>query len=482
MRNCIKYTALVGLFKFITMFALIFFYCTFAIAEDKYYQAVMSKLKEPWKGDLDGMIERRTIRALVVFNKTNFFLDGLTTRGITYDALMEFENYLNEELKRKHLKLHVITIPVTRDQIFSFLEQGLGDIAAANLTITPERLGSVDFSIPFYSQVRELVVTSSSTGKLEGLKELSGKTVAVKKSSSYYQSLLKHNLELVKAGKSPIDIQPVDEHLETEDILEMVNADLMAITVADNYLLDFWAQVFNQMIVHPNLSLRNGGKIAWAIRKNSPQLRNVINAFVPKVKKGTLMGNILFKRYLQNTQWVRNALGPEDVARFQDTIKYFKKYASQYGFDWLMVAALAYQESRLDQSVRSSRGAVGIMQLLPSTAAGNPINIENIDLIDNNIHAGVKYLDFIYERYFNQPDIEEFDKILLTFATYNAGPAKVISLRNKTKAMGLNPNVWFSNVEVAAARVIGRETVQYVSNIFKYYLAYKHILSETEKK
>jgi membrane-bound lytic murein transglycosylase MltF len=233
------------------------------------------------------------------------------------------------------------------------------------------------------------------------------------------------------------------------------------------------------MNVHQHLSLRNGGKIAWAVRKDSPQLRKIINAFVLKIRKGTLMGNILFKRYLQSTQWVRNSLGPEDVARFQGTIKFFKKYANQYGFDWLMVAALAYQESRLDQSVRSKKGAVGVMQVLPSTAAGNPINIEDIHLIENNIHAGVKYLDFIYHRYFNHAGIEEIDKILLTFAAYNAGPAKVKSLRKKTATMGLNPNIWFRNVEVAAARVIGRETVQYVSNIFKYYIAYKHILSTT---
>ena len=451
-----------------------------ANANDEYYQIAMSRLKEPWKGDLAGMLERRTIRVLVTFSKTYFFLDGLTTRGITYEALNQFENYINNKFKRKALKIHIVTIPVTRDLIIPYLEQGLGDIAAANLTVIPERLKSVDFSSPFYSQVKEIVITSPSTGKLNGIGDLSGKTVAVRKSSSYYQSLLKQNEEFNKNGQLAINILPVDERLETEDILEMVNADLIPITLADNYLADFWSQIFGEMIVHQNLFFRDGGKIAWAIRKNSPKLKEIINEFVPTIRKGTLLGNILFKRYLQDTRWTKTALAPDDVARFQQTIAFFKEYASMYGFDWLMVAALAYQESRLDQKARSSKGAVGVMQLLPSTAAGNPINISDIHLIENNIHAGIKYLDFIHHRYFDKPDIQELDEILFTFAAYNAGPAKVRSLRRETKAMGLNPNIWFRNVEVAAARVIGRETVQYVSNILKYYTAYKHILLRTE--
>jgi membrane-bound lytic murein transglycosylase MltF len=147
-----------------------------------------------------------------------------------------------------------------------------------------------------------------------------------------------------------------------------------------------------------------------------------------------------------------------------------------------MVAALAYQESRLDQSKRSPKGAVGVMQLLPSTAAGPPISIRNIEKLEKNIHAGVKYLRFIYDQYFKNGPMNELNKVLLTFASYNAGPARVEGLRRRTKKMGLDPDIWFRNVEVAAARVIGRETVQYVSNIFKYYLTYKQVSANMAQK
>ncbi len=230
------------------------------------------------------------------------------------------------------------------------------------------------------------------------------------------------------------------------------------------------------------MALKSGGRIAWAIRKKSPQLKKVLNQFVKEIRIGTLFGNIMANRYYKNTKWARNALSPKNIKRFNQTIDLFQKYASQYGFDYLMITALAYQESGLDQSRRSQRGAVGVMQILPKTAAGHPINIMDIHELDKNIHAGVKYLHFLYNNYYKDAPMDHLNKVLFTFASYNAGPAGVARLRRRAKKMGLNPNVWFNNVEVAAARVIGRETVQYVSNIFKYYVAYKQIMTTKDKR
>ena len=442
----------------------------------------LKRIMAPFKGDLDELVKRRIIRALVVYSKTNYFLDGPTERGITYDTLKQFEKDLNQTLKKRHLKIHVVLIPVARDKLVPYLAEGRGDIAAAHLTETRQRLKKVDFADPFYAQAKELVVTSSDALTIKSLENLSGKTVFVRKSSSYYSSLQKLNQRFKKKGKPPVKIQPANEYLETEDILEMVNADLVQITVADDYLANFWKQIFPNIRIHNKLFVRSGGKIAWAIRKNSPQLKKAINQFVKKSKKGSLLGNILIKRYLQNTKWARNSLSPEDVERFKKTIVFFKKYAGQYGFDWLMVTALAYQESRLNQKLRSPAGAVGIMQILPGTAAAPPIEIPDIQKLDRNIHAGVKYLRHIYDQYFKDSHMDDLNKVLFTFASYNAGPNRVASLRSKAKQMGLNPNIWFQNVEVAAAKVIGRETVQYVSNIFKYYIAYTQIAGKMERK
>jgi membrane-bound lytic murein transglycosylase MltF len=160
-------------------------------------------------------------------------------------------------------------------------------------------------------------------------------------------------------------------------------------------------------------------------------------------------------------------------------VELFKRYAGQYRFDHLMIAAQAYQESQLDQTKRSQAGAVGVMQVLPKTAKDPVVGIPDITRLDNNIHAGVKYLRFMTDRYFNQPGMDATNRTLFTFAAYNAGPAKVTRLRKQAAQEGLDPNLWFGNVERVAAKVIGRETVQYVSNIYKYYVAYR-IVAERE--
>lgn len=453
-----------------------------ARADQAFTDQALKALKEPWKGDLDGMLKRRVIRALVVYSNTNYFLDGATARGITYEALRQFEKYLNKKAKTRHLKVHVLMVPVTRDKLIPYLVQGRGDIAAAMLTETAERRKQVDFGDAFSDNVRELVVTGPGAPPIKSIEDLSGKSVYVRMSSSYRRSLDKLNQRFKRAGKPPVIIDPADELLETEDILEMVGAGLVPITVSDDYLAELWARVFKNLVVHQKLALRSGGRISWAFRKHSPKLKKAVDRFVAKNKKGTLMGNILIKRYLQNTKWVTNAYGPEDVERFNQTMDFFKKYSAKYGFDWLMVTALAYQESRLDQSKKSPVGAVGVMQILPSTAAGPPVEIPEVNKLEQNIHAGVKYLHYLYNRYFKDEPMNQLNKVLFTFASYNAGPARVAGLRQEAVKMNLNPNIWFQNVEIVAARRIGRETVQYVSNIFKYYLAYRMMTQRLAKR
>lgn len=459
-----------------------------AAVDDTPPDKFIMKIKQPWTGDLPGMEKRRAIRVLVTYNKTNYFLDGARERGITYEAMQLYEKFLNRQLakqgkKKKHLKMHVLLIPVARDQLFSYLVQGKGDIAAANLTVTPARLKKVDFCAPFATGVEELVVTGPGAPALTKLDDLSGKEVYVRRSSSYFESLKKLNRQLKKKGLEPVKIELADENLETEDILEMANAGLVPITVADSHLAGFWSKIFKKIKVHDKLALAKGGKIAWAVRKDSPKLMKSINAFVKKNKQGTLMGNILIKRYFEDTKWAKNALTPENIERFDRTTRFFKKYADKYGFDWLMLTALAFQESGLDNSKVSPVGAVGVMQIMPSTASGPPVSIPNYKKMEANIHAGTKYLRWIYDQYFkDDPKVNQLNKVLFTFASYNAGPARVAGLRKRAAKMGLDPNLWFHNVEEAAARAIGRETVQYVSNIYKYYIAYRQIMAQQQQR
>jgi membrane-bound lytic murein transglycosylase MltF len=421
----------------------------------------------------DDMKADRRIRALVVRSKTFYFFDGAQQRGLSYDALMAFEEFVNKKLKSKTLKTHIVFIPVTRDQLLPALLAGYGDIAVANLTITPEREEQVDFSVPILKDAREVLVTGPAAEPVSFVEDLSGREVHTRRSSSYFTSLSALNERLVEAGKPPVKISMVDEHLEDEDLLEMVNAGLIPAIVMDQHKAKFWQQIFKEIKVHGGVVLRRGADIAWALRKDSPGLQKMLDEFLRQNGEGTLLGNMLLKRYLKDTEFVENSLSTPEMQKFNSTAHLFQKYADRYDFDWLMVMSQAYQESRLDNNARSHTGAVGIMQMLPSTAADKNVNIPNISTLENNIHAGNKYLRFIRDRYFENEPMDELNKTLFSFAAYNAGPARVAKLRREAERQGLDPNVWFDNVEIIAAKRIGRETVQYVSNIYKYWVAYR---------
>jgi len=438
--------------------------------------------REPWIGDFNKIVEKRRIRVLVTYSKTFYFFDRGQQRGISYDLLKEFEKYVNKKLKAKTLKVNVVFVPVRRDELIPGLVEGLGDIAVANLTITSQRQKFVDFSSSLLTGVRELLVTGPAAPSVVSTDDLAGKEIHVRKSSSYYESLVQLNASFEKNDKQPMQLIWADDTLEDEDLLEMVNAGLIPMIVMDSHKAQFWTQIFDKIQVHSEITVRNGGNIAWAFRKNSPKLKAVINEFVAGHKEGTLIGNMLFNRYLKNTKYVKNSVSKQELEKFEAMIQLFRKYADQYDFDYLMVGAQAYQESGLDHSKKSPAGAIGVMQLLPTTAADPNVNIREIEKLENNIHAGTKYLRFIINQYYKDEPMDKVNKMLFAFASYNAGPAKVSKLRKETAAMGLDPNVWFHNVEIAAAKVIGRETVQYVSNIYKYYIAYRMAAKQREKK
>jgi membrane-bound lytic murein transglycosylase MltF len=252
----------------------------------------------------------------------------------------------------------------------------------------------------------------------------------------------------------------------------MVNAGILPITVVDDYKARLWAQVLPDIRVLDEVKLQSGNTLGWAVRKTNPKLLKNLSGYIKQVKKGTLLGNILFKRYLQDPRKIKNPLADSERSKFRKVVGVFSNYADKYEFDVLAIAAQAYQESKLDHTSSSHRGAVGIMQLLPSTASDPKVGIKDISRLENNVHAGVKYLAFLRDRYFSDPQITAKNRLAFSWAAYNAGPANVRKMRSKAKKMGLDPNIWFGNVELAAAKIAGREPVQYVRNIFKYYVAY----------
>jgi membrane-bound lytic murein transglycosylase MltF len=309
------------------------------------------------------------------------------------------------------------------------------------------------------------------------VEELAGKEVFVRKSSSYYESLVTLNRRFAKEKKSAVVIKEAPETLEDEDLIEMVNAGLVPLIVVDKHKADFWKQVFPKITVHDGLAVRTGGNIAWAIRKGSPQLKAATDDFIKRHGKGTSVGNTILARYFKNAKYVKDAASESERKKFLDLIRFFQKYADKYDVDWLLMAAQGYQESQLNQGAKSPVGAIGVMQVMPAT--GKELGVGDITEVEANIHAGIKYMRWMIDQYYGKEPMTKLDKALFAFASYNAGAGRISQLRKEATKRGLDPNVWFHNVEYVAAEKIGAETVTYVANIYKYYIAY-HLIVESK--
>ena len=436
----------------------------------------LSEILTPWTGDLDGMVERRMIRVLTTYSKTQYFVDRGTPRGTAYDQGRLLEADLNTRLGTGHLKVLVQFVPMARDELIPALLAGKGDIIMADMTVTAERLTLVDFTEPWISGVEEIVVTGPASAPVADVDGLSGRSVFVRRSSSYHQSLVALNARFEREGKAPVTLMPAPEELEDEDLLEMASAGLVDTLVVDNHKAWFWQRVWPQLRLHPAAALRTGGEIAWAVRKDSPQLRAALNGFLATNGPASLNARMIFRRYLLNTQYVKGASADRARQRFAALTTLFRQYGSQYNMDWMLMAAQGYQESRLDHAARSHVGAIGIMQIMPAT--GKEMNVGDITRLEPNVHAGVKLMRHYVDRYFAREPMDELNKVLFAFAAYNAGPGRVRQLRREAGTRGLDANVWFNNVERVAGERIGRETVTYVSNIYKYYVTYLLIQGE----
>jgi membrane-bound lytic murein transglycosylase MltF len=429
-------------------------------------------------GDLGGMQKRHAIRVLVVPSHSGFFYDRGLPHGIYYEAFDEFQRFANRKLKTGAVKINVEFIPFRPEQLEHALLEGVGDVVGYGVIVTPEREKQVLFSTPVASNVKQVIVTGPKAPPVNTLDDLGGKEVYVNPLTVYYENLQGLSREFQKAGRPPILVKAADPNLTDEDLLEMVNAGLIPATVTINARAEFWVQVLPRLMLHPNMVLKEEGQLAFATRKDSPQLKQLLDEFVRSHQMGTSFGNTLLRRYLQNTKWVKDATSTEEMKKFQEYVQYFQKYAQEYDFDYLMLVAQGYQESLLDQSRKNPSGAVGIMQVIPRYAAAPPISISNVDRAENNIQAGAKMLRNIAETYFNDDKLDATNKTLMVFAAYNAGPNRIVRLRRKAAREGLNPNQWFGNVELVVAKDVGQETVQYVNNIYKYYVAYKLTLEE----
>ena len=437
---------------------------------------------KPWTGDLDQLLERRMIRVLVPYSRTLFYTDKGRERGITADTVREFEMYLNQKYKTGKRPVTVYLLPTTRDKLLSGVADGLGDIAAGNLTITPDRQLICDFVAQDKRISREVVVTGSKAQPLDSLDALGGKTVHVRQSSSYYESLEALNQSNREAQRPEVVLRLVPDALEDEDMMEMANAGLIDYLIVDDWKAKIWAQILPRITVHPDLVVREEGQIGWAIHKESPQLAAAIQDFYVNFALKRASFEYRLTQAMRRVKQIQDPTRSADWKRFEEIQALFRRYGERYSFDPLMLAAQGYQESRLDQAAKSHVGAIGVMQIMPATGA--EMKVGSIHVVESNIHAGAKYLDQLMTRYFPDANFSEGNRPLFAFAAYNAGPGNMAKMRREAKARELDPDKWFNNVELVVAEKIGSETTTYVRNIYKYYVAYKLTLEmeETQRK
>lgn len=422
-------------------------------------------------GGLKRILKERYVRILTTRNSFDYYIYQGKPKGIQYEMVREFVKHLNRKYAKgkKQPKIQYEMIPVDYDQLIPLLKAGKADLIAAGLTVTPKREKEILFSKP-YRKVDEVIVTRKELAD----KPVTRKTFHVRKSSSYYESIKKYNRSVKKKWK--VKTKFVSEELNTENIIELVSLGKYDYTIADSYLAEVSASVFKDIHLHKIKPFGRNQRLAWAVRKEDSTLAKEINAVLPKIRKGSLLGNVFSNKYFGDINTIKSnnfKLGTSYLSEYDELIK---KYSKMYGFDWRMIAALCFQESRFDASIVNKWGAIGLFQVKQMTANEPYINIKNITglkNVENNIHAGVKYLSWIKKRYFDpNKKMSEKARLRMTMAAYNAGPARVLRAIKLAKKMKLDPNRWFRHVELAMLAMRKTEPVTYVSEINKRYVAY----------
>lgn len=329
-------------------------------------QPLRADLARVFTGDFDAIVAKRRLRVLIPFSRIYFHLEKGEMAGLAVDQLRSFEKQINAGIRDRSRRIFVFIVPTPRDRLLSDLVAGRGDIALGNLTVTEERRATVDFSRPLSTGVRELVVTGPDVAEIRDPLDLAGRAITVRRSSSFRQSLERLNSDLLRLGRPAIVIRDADERLESEDLIEMVQAGLIEATVADSHMLDLWGRVFPRIRGHAGAPIRTDGEIAWAFRKNSPRLAEKIDAFVASARLGTEHGNLLRREHLRSDRWLKPAASEESSLRLKAYWEHFRKYGAMYDVDPHLIAAIAFQESRFDPKLVMRSGATGLLQTMPS--------------------------------------------------------------------------------------------------------------------
>lgn len=423
-------------------------------------------------GDLPAIEKRKTLRVLTRNNAVSFYLYKGNREGFDYELIKSFA-------KSRKLRIEVVLAPSYADLV-PMLRAGRGDVIAASLTATAERAQEVSFTRP-YLLVKELFVQKKGAPALTSLEQLRGRTVTVRKSSSYAEKLRP------MAQPYGFTLRDAPEDLEVEDLLADVDEGVVELTVADSHFFEA-EKLFRKNLEAP-LQLSAEAPIAFALRKESPKLHAALDAWVKQTYRGTEY-NMLKKRSFESRGALTEAreLSSSVTGSLSPFDGVIKKYSQQYGFDWRLMSAQAWRESRFDAKARSGAGAVGLFQVLPST--GKELGFTKLTDPEQGTHAGIKYMNQLVQRL--EPAIPLDERVRFSLAAYNAGFARLQDARRLAKELELDPNVWAGNVEKAmglmarpqyARRVRTgfcrcQEPVDYVSHIENKYSSFVQLVKD----
>jgi len=376
--------------------------------------------------DLEGIRKRRVLRVLTRNNAATYFLWRGQLKGFEYELAGEFARELG-------LRLEMI-VPREGESLYDLLRQGRGDMIAAALIPPPERqLDGLTFCHP-YSFVSHVVVARSDEDSPARFTDLRGRTIFVHRSSPFWRTLA----PLEKDWGFTLEAAP--ESLGAAGIIGRVATREYDLTAVDTQTLAIERSWRDD--VQAAVTLRGEIPLSWAVRESNPRLREAVDAFVRRSYRG-LFYNVIHDRYFRDQRRIAERQIHGDRLSPYDEI--VKRIADEYGFDWRMVVAQMYQESRFHHRAQSFAGARGLMQIMPATAI--QLGVEDLSDPEGAILAGIRYLDWVRDRF--EPQLAVQDRMWFTLAAYNAGPGHVHDARRLAGEIGLNPNRWFENVEKA---------------------------------
>ena len=428
-----------------------------------------------YKDDLPGIKNRQVLRVLTRNNASDYFVWRGQFLGFEYELMKRFAD-------AHGLRLEMV-VPSSWSKLVSTLKSGGGDLIAASMTINEEdEKQGIAFTRPYNSVTQELVARAEET-PFAGPENLAGRSVVIRRSSAHWATM-----QALRDQGIEFELVAAPDNMEIEEIIARVASGEYDLTVSDSHVLS--VELSWRSDIKPVLSLKGPVEHGWVVRAENEKLLEALNAFIDKIYKRRFY-NVVYNKYFENSHRIVDHVAAHQEHSEKGNISPYdaqvQKYAEAYGFDWALIVAQMYQESRFDPMAESWAGARGLMQILPTT--GDLFGVQDLHAVDTSIETGVRYLAWLHERF--EPELTVQDRMWFTLAAYNAGLGHVRDARLLARKMGWNPDRWFDNVERAMLLLSrrsfyqlathgyarGSETVDYVRKIRDRYNAYIRLAS-----